>query len=230
MIRSAEALAEARAPPTRQPRQEPLPGDHEPRDPHPPERRDRHAGPDPVVQPHPADPAQRHSGPSPDRVRTAGPEGGSLRSGPRRRRSRPALRRRRARQGPAVHRRGGARSPRLGHGGPRPTETGADQSGLQCGQIHNLRLRQPDRRRRPGAESRDPSLRRAGHRHRLRRPHSRPPVHTVRTGRRRHHPPLWRLRPGAGDFARSGGYDGRRPGLRERTGRGRRLHPDPAVA
>ncbi|WP_278070633.1 response regulator [Brevundimonas sanguinis] len=34
-------------------------------------------------------------------------------------------------------------------GDPVRLETGADQSGLQCGQIHNLRLRQPDRRAAP---------------------------------------------------------------------------------
>ncbi len=137
----------------RQPRQERVPGQYEPRDPHPPERGDgggrrprahgaeeRSAGYGAVdrdLGPDPGEPAVGRAGPGADRGRAAGLEGGGLRY---RRRGDPGhrpLRPHGGGQGPGLRRgdrRRGAGRLRRGRG---PGAADPVEHDLQCGEVHH---------------------------------------------------------------------------------------------
>nr|GEU28108.1 hypothetical protein [Tanacetum cinerariifolium] len=230
------------APPGRgsQPDQGPVPGSHEPRDPHPDERRDRHGlpgaqdrsrsaparlpGKDPLCGRTPAGHHRRHPRHLQDRGGQAGNRAGRLCARPRNpdpdHAGGPQGRQPRAGTGVRTRSRLAARAARRS-AAPGP---GADQLHQQR---HQVQRKGPHRRARaPGGGRRHrlpAALRGERLRHRPVRTGDRAPVPVVPAGRHLHHARAWRHRPGAGHLQAAGAADGRRSGRAQPARRGQHL-------
>ncbi|MNQ73521.1 hypothetical protein D3C85_882540 [compost metagenome] len=206
----------------RQPRQERVPGQHEPRNPHAAERRGghgrrpgparaerrrtRHGRGHPLVRRHAGTPAIRHSGQRPHRIRPGHDRTGALPSGAGGAgRGRPVAHSGGGQGGGGrLSCRPGVRS--AGRGRRRARASGPDQSGQQRPEVHVRRRGQPDGRAGRGGRR---AFHRHRHRRRLRRGTEGAHLRPLPAGGRLDHPALRRHRPGSGDFARTGRADGR---------------------
>ena len=209
----------------RQRGQEPVPGDDEPRDPHPHERRDRHdepsvrnaahrraagvCGHDPGVRRDAARAHRRHprlfqDGDRAAEARVGGIQPARMRRGrggrrwrrAARRRGRIALRERRGRAG-------------LGPGRRQAAAPGAGQPARQRRQVHGARRGVGERGRRPAPGAAGAPLRRPRHGHRHPAPGDGQALPCVFPGRRLDHPPIRGHGPRAGHLPAAGRDDGR---------------------
>ena len=208
--------------------QERLPGQYEPRDPHPDERHHRPVAPgaghradgeaarlcgeDLPLRPLAARHHQRHPGFLEGRVRQPAGRADRLRPGRRaaqrvRHAGRPDPRQ--GPGGPGLDRAGRAAAP-----GRRPAahDPDPDQPDRQCRQVHRTgRDRRESRGGGAGRGWRPARLLRPRYRDRHHRRTAGAPVPVLLAGRYLDHPPLWRHRPGPGDLQAAGGADGGAP-------------------